>query len=634
MGTSQYPRLGYPLAPRCLREVLDIPIPLSLAARALPARLKYFELDEKSWTHFPARRCKELGKVIVQQTSEQIRSLPRKVLSRHLPAIPAGIEVDDLDLEPRTRNRLQQMMSNARLASLDELQNLTVGQILCTDGLGAKCLVDLLTSLEGMAVYRDQVNVQKDSGNHPAPKPLLEHRLSVEANRLKGMPDTVLIRLDDPRLGKYLREAFRFAASIENERKLTSQDTLVDLAIRIASRPYDPANPLAFSGHIRTLRRNVALMSRLPLEKELRGITTAVKNQRAADIFLHYQGWSGDSKSTLRAAAAEFGITHGAVSWVCADFTEVFAKKAPYLPSLDKTLAFVKDRLPAAVCDIELALTKHGLTEKTFSLESLLGAARFFNRQPSFAIETSIGARIAVPKGRAGVAREITRVAEREITKYGAATMGNVTEQARGKTSFSISQEFASRVLQCRRDFQWLSREGNWFWLSAVQRNPLVNSIRKILSVSPRIDVHEVRTGISRNSRPDGAFLPCGALLELCRLLPMCNVMGEMVFASETLDPQDTLCDSEQLMLRILRERGPLLKWGIYQTLCLNAGMNKNMFNSVIRESPIVAKHAPGIYTIIGTHVLASPMVASVSESREPTNMVRVGVAEDRIMDC
>ena len=630
MGTSQYPRLGYPLAPRCLREILDIPVLLSHIARALPARLKYFELDEKSWTHFPARRCRELGHVIVKETGEQIRSFPRKVLSRRLPAIPAGIEVDDLDLEPRTRNRLQQIMSNTRLASLDELKYLTVGQILCTDGLGAKCLVDLLTSLEGIAVYRDQINVESENGNHPAPKLGLDRRLSKEVARLREIPDAGLIRLDDPRLGKHLREVFRFAASIEDACKLTPQSTLLDLASHLASRPYDPANSATFRGHIRTLRRTVGLLSRLPLEKELRGITSAVKKHRAVNIFLRYQGWSSDGACTLHAAAAEFGITHSAVSRICADFAEVFAKKAPYLPTLDKTLAFVKNRLPAAVCGIELALTKHGLTEKTFPLKSLLGAARLFNRQPSFEIESSIEARIAVPKGRTGVSREITRVAERAITSYGAATLRNVTEQTREKSSYPISRAFASQILQCRRDFQWLGREGNWFWLFAVRQNPLVNLIRKVLSVTPRINAHELRTAISRNSRPDGPFLASEALLELCRHLAICSVVGETVSASESIDPQYTLCDSEHLMLRTLKENGPLLKRSTYQALCLNAGMNKNTFNSVIGRSPIIAKHSTGIYRIIGDQVPARVTERPVRERRQQTSIVSLGVAETK----
>jgi hypothetical protein len=539
----------------------------------------------------------------VKQTGEQIRSFPRTVLSRRLPAIPAGIEVDDLDLEPRTRNRLQQMMSNARLASLNELRYLTVGQILCTDGLGAKCLVDLLTSLEGIAVCGDQISVRKEKGDYRAPMPLLDRRLSREVTRLKEVPHAGSIRLNDPRLGKYFRKVFRFATSIENDLKLTSQDTILDMANRIASRPYDPANPVVFRGHMQALRRYVGLMSRLPLEKELQGIAAAVKKQRAVDILLRYQGWKGSAPCTLQAAGAEFGVTGAAVSQICTDVKKLLSKKNPYLPSLDETLAFVRGNVPAYAREIELAMTQHGLTRETVRLESLLAAAKFFNRPAVFTIEVFNGVRMAIPGRGAGLIRKLMRTAEEAMVHRGAARLKNVTEKAKHKPSFPITSEFVSRVLQLRSDFQRLDQENNWFWLSSVRNNPLVRLVRKVLSVSPRIDVKQLLAGVSRSLRPSGVALPREALLEFCRCLPMCCVSGDTVSATGSIDPSTTLCNSELLLLGILKDKGPLLKWKTYRALCLDAGMNQNTFSSVIRESPIIVKHAASLYGIVGAHV-------------------------------
>jgi hypothetical protein len=133
---------------------------------------------------------------------------------------------------------------------------------------------------------------------------------------------------------------------------------------------------------------------------------------------------------------------------------------------------------------------------------------------------------------------------------------------------------------------------------------------------------------ISRNSRPDGAFVTCEAQLELCRQLPMCRVVEQTVSAREALDPRETLCASEHLMFRILQEKGPLLKRSAYQTLCLNPGMNKNTFNSVIRRSPIVAKHSTGFYRIAGASVSARAMEGPVCGGRLQTSFVGVGIAD------
>jgi hypothetical protein len=178
MGTSQYPRPGYRLAPRCLQEILDVTVSGSQIEQSLAVDLKLSDLDESSWTQFSKSTCRKLGQMIVRQTSAQVRLFPRKILTRPLPVIPSSIQFDDLELESRTRNCLQQIMSNASLARLEQLRSLTVEQLLHASGFGAKCLVDLLTSLEGVAVYRDQIAVTEINRNQFPQGLLPEGRLA------------------------------------------------------------------------------------------------------------------------------------------------------------------------------------------------------------------------------------------------------------------------------------------------------------------------------------------------------------------------------------------------------------------------------------------------------------------------
>jgi hypothetical protein len=73
-------------------------------------------------------------------------------------------------------------------------------------------------------------------------------------------------------------------------------------------------------------------------------------------------------------------------------------------------------------------------------------------------------------------------------------------------------------------------------------------------------------------------------------------------------------------MFRILKDKGPLLKWRTYQALCSAAGVNENTFNKNIRESAIIVRQAAGIYRIIGAHVPSSLVEALVTEGRQRTN--------------
>jgi hypothetical protein len=347
----------------------------------------------------------------------------------------------------------------------------------------------------------------------------------------------------------------------------------------------------------------MAFLSGLPLEKELRGIIEVFKKQRAADIFLRHQGWDGAAPCTLRSAGALFGVTGSATSQIYADLTKSLAGKSPYLPCLDETLAFVRAHLPANACEIELALEKHGLTGGPFRLESLLGAARFFNRPDLFKIVASNGTRLAISQEQAGLIRKITRSAERAMVHHGTTTFKAIAGLAKNGRSTPVTSELVCKVLELRSDFQRLDCENNWFWLSSVRNNPLVKLVRKVLSVSPSVDATLLLTAVSRGLRPLGAALPREVFLEFCRRLPMCCVSGDTVAAAGHIDPSTALCGSELLLLRILKASGPLLKWGACRALCLDAGMNKNTFNSVLRESPIITKRAKGFYSIIGCHV-------------------------------
>jgi hypothetical protein len=243
--------------------------------------------------------------------------------------------------------------------------------------------------------------------------------LTLEAARLRKLPDAALIRLDDPRLARHLRPAFRLPVSHGNGGQPNNWDSLLDLADRIATRKSDGPDSAALCNQLRTLRTYLKFLSRATLEKELRGITIAVKNQRAAKIFLRCQGWDGNTPCTGRTAGAQFGITASAVNQISVDITERLALKSPWLPTLDKALGYIRTAVPAPACEIELALTKNRLTEEKFCLEGPLCAARFFSRPFFFRIETCNGMRIAIPQEAAGVTHKITRIAVNSMSKPG-----------------------------------------------------------------------------------------------------------------------------------------------------------------------------------------------------------------------
>ena len=540
--------------------------------------------------------------MIVRRLAAQMRSLPREILTRQLPVISPSIRPHDLELESRTRNCLLQMMSNAGLRGLEELKKLAIGQILETCGFGPHCLVDLLSSLEAVSMYASWPHI--DGGKltaHPR-RHRLNSRLTLEAARLHELQDATLIRLDDPRLATHLRPVFRLPVALGNGGQPNNRDSILDLADRIANRGCDGPDSAALCSQLRTLRTYLTSLSGAPLEKELRGIITAVKNQRAAKIFLRRQGWDGNTPCSGRIAGAEFGITASAVNQICADISKRLAQKKPWLPTLDKALAYLSASVPAPACEIEQALTKNRLAGKNFRFEGLLCAARFFRRPSAFRIENCDGTRIAIPQEAAGVTRKITRIAVDSIRRRGTATLSEVAQQTTHYGSFPVSSEFVSKVLQSRPDFVWLAQDANCFRLSSVRNNRLFKVVRKVLSICPRIRIDDLLSAVLRSRRLALPTMERRVLLEFCRLFSISHLVNNnTVLAKEPIDPQAALGRSEFLMSRILNDHGPLLRSTTYRDLCLNAGINEHTFYSILRASPVIAEPAPGVYGIIGT---------------------------------
>jgi hypothetical protein len=211
--------------------------------------------------------------------------------------------------------------------------------------------------------------------------------------------------------------------------------------------------------------------------------------------------------------------------------------------------------------------------------------------------------RIAIPHEAAGVTRKITRIVVDSIRRRGTATLREVAEQTARNGSFPVSSEFVSKVLQSRQDLVWLAQDTNCFWLSSVGNNRLFKVVRKVLSICPRIHIDELLAAVLRSRRLAGPAIERKVLLEYCRNLPICHVLGNTVLANEPIDPQAALGCSEFLMSRILNDNGPLLNSSTYRNLCLNAGINENTFYSILRASPVIAEPAAGVYGIIGAHV-------------------------------
>lgn len=143
MEKNRYPRLGQPLAPRALREILGLPLP-DWAVHGLPDGAQLADLDASAWERFDETTCRRLAGEILHEVGRAARAT-LTIANRRLPPIPGGLHLFDLNLESRTLHCLVAAGLHQRP---QDLESMTIEQVLGLRGFWAKCLVDLLTALE------------------------------------------------------------------------------------------------------------------------------------------------------------------------------------------------------------------------------------------------------------------------------------------------------------------------------------------------------------------------------------------------------------------------------------------------------------------------------------------------------
>jgi DNA-directed RNA polymerase alpha subunit len=364
------------------------------------------------------------------------------------------------------------------------------------------------------------------------------------------------------------------------------------------------------------------------LEEELGLLTTLTETKRNREIVTRLLGWDGRGAKTLQTVGREFGITRERVRQIRDKFYKRLEgkKKAFHLPILNRVLEFVAEESPGLANEIEEKLVDHSLAKGPFRLEGLLTAAEAFGLKVPFRIVELRKKRIVVSPEANKVPGLIVKVARKIVGKRGVATISDIAAQVQEKTGQPITTDFVASTLSLLKGFHWLDKTGGWFWLSSVPtgRNRLLNVIEKILSVvDDGIDIAELRSGVGRFHRMEGFAPPRRVLLELCKMLSWCRVEGNMITADPKLDWEDVLAgDNEWIICGLLKENESVMAREELEKICFDLGMGRASFQMIIYNSPIITKHAIGVYGIRGAKI--SPgKVKSVKPKLKPKKVIK-----------
>jgi hypothetical protein len=303
--------------------------------------------------------------------------------------------------------------------------------------------------------------------------------------------------------------------------------------------------------------------------------------------------------------------------------TQQWSKR--FLPVLDRVLKVTTAAAPAPAEEIENQLVQRGLTKSKFSIETICSSAQVLGRELPFTVERLHKHRFVILRDSLDLLSRIDHLARGAVSHWGVTTVDDIA------AACNVARGLAQEVLMALPGFKWLDESTGWFWIKNVPRNSLLTQIRKVLAASPSINVGELRTGVGRHHRRKGFAPPRRVLLALCRQLPWCRVTGETVAATELLNPEEILSDSELRIFKVLKEHGPVMQTFKLEEHCLSAGVNLHSFWIYLSYCPIINRYAPGVYGLRGAEVPAGQVESLIPKRTARSKLlVDYGWTKDR----
>lgn len=172
MPLSKFPRPGFPIVPSLLAPYLD-------RKERRVGRLG--DLDSTVWQRFSDKICREVAEVAVKELERLLTSKKRNLRGLKLPMAMRPMRLDDLELQFRTKSRLE-ALGITRFP--DDLIDVTIGGLLDIPYFGVTSIVDFLTSLE-----HAEKNLEASSANSSR---CLPSNLRQLVSKSQGFPQQLL----------------------------------------------------------------------------------------------------------------------------------------------------------------------------------------------------------------------------------------------------------------------------------------------------------------------------------------------------------------------------------------------------------------------------------------------------------
>lgn len=449
---------------------------------------------------------------------------------------------------------------------------------------------EFLQIRETMAALKQSVSVlevltAEAEPNQPMAPPL-DERLSQLARDIAAFPDLAIIERNDVRVSPLL-DGF-----------LSEEENLQDFIEELQERQQDSLDSETLKRELEILYQRLTELSNQTVEGELRGIFESLaqrwrESKRKLEILEWRYGFDGNGAHTLEDCGTHFRVSRERIRQVCQPCENDLNKRSVWTPALSRAIQWIEDNSPIPVEAVGPQLKQQGIGQNELDWDTLRSICKLLKQDLLFETKV-IGHKQFLRRLGDDTFTRILSQARKAISRWGVATLEDIA------ASVNVEMEEVEQALKTQSGFELLDDNG-WFWISSVPRNSLVTQIEKILAVAPRVDIKDLRAGVSRNHLRQGFAPPQRVLLELCRQLPGMEVDGRDVFVQNAQLLNLELGDTEQSIADVLFEHGPVMTRAKLESHCEQ--IPRGTFYTYLKYSPILDIYARGVYGLRGADV-------------------------------
>lgn len=363
-------------------------------------------------------------------------------------------------------------------------------------------------------------------------------------------------------------------------------------------------------------RKNPALC----LEEELQHIVAVSSRGRRMDLLTLLWGIDGRGPRTVKAVASVVGLSPGKVRQIGLKYERLARYRRHATHFVRRMVALAEQMSGYPVEDVEKVLVAEGIAREHFDISAINEICRISSIKRCFSFFSIDGRKFISLDRHADAIRTFHERSTAMVRRRGCASFDDVIEGLdwdlminRKEASFypvieepifHLPAKERLRELVPILGFRWLDAERKWFMRPGICEARLFGRIRNLLWSRRAMSSESFMEGLveegSKHPLP-----PSHVIISLAIESGIACQSSTMITFNPALTTGALITpgSSEEVVVRILRDFGPLVSRQKILSEAGKSGLKKGQVDNALRNSLLVEKVKSGIYRLAGVSI-------------------------------